>query len=126
MERPTPEAHAARTSFAPFDPVRTGSYGRRVSLPFAFEHTYARLPEHFFAQVHPTPVARPSLLALNTELAEALGLDCEALASAEGVEILAGNRIPTGAEPIALAYAGHLGTSYIGTLEHGRLRAAAR
>jgi uncharacterized protein YdiU (UPF0061 family) len=89
-------------------------------MPFAFEHTYARLPEHFFAQVRPTPVARPSLLALNTELAEQLGLGRDALASADGVEVLAGNRIPAGAEPIALAYAGHQFGGFVPQLGDGR------
>jgi uncharacterized protein YdiU (UPF0061 family) len=36
-----------------------------------------------------------------------LGLDPDWLASPEGVEVLAGKRVPNGAEPIALAYAGH-------------------
>jgi len=89
-------------------------------MSFAFEHTYARLPEHFFAQVRPTPVTRPSLLAVNTELARALGLDSDALASPEGVEILAGNRIPADAEPIALAYAGHQFGGFVPQLGDGR------
>jgi serine/tyrosine/threonine adenylyltransferase len=43
-----------------------------MRLPF--ENTYAQLPARFFVQVHPTAVARPSLLALNTELATRLEL----------------------------------------------------
>lgn len=89
-----------------------------MHLPF--EHTYAQLPDHFFAQVHPTPVARPSLLALNTELAARLGLDPAALASPAGVELLAGNRIPEGVEPIALAYAGHQFGGFVPQLGDGR------
>ena len=89
-------------------------------MTFAFEHTYARLPDHFFAQVHPTPVARPSLLAINTELAVQLGLRPEDLASPLGVEMLAGNRIPEGAEPIALAYAGHQFGGFVPQLGDGR------
>jgi uncharacterized protein YdiU (UPF0061 family) len=46
-------------------------------------------------------------IALNRELALQLGLDPDALATPEGVEILSGKRIPDGAEPIAMAYAGH-------------------
>jgi serine/tyrosine/threonine adenylyltransferase len=89
-----------------------------MHLPF--EHTYAQLPDHFYAQVHPTPVARPSLLALNTELAARLGLDPAALASPAGVEMLAGNRIPANAEPIALAYAGHQFGGFVPQLGDGR------
>src|ERR1017187_3570162 len=74
---------------------------------FGFDNTYARLPEHFFARLDPTPVAAPRLVKLNVELAQELGLDADALASDSGVEILAGTRGAEGAKPIALAYAGH-------------------
>ncbi|MEA2258246.1 MAG: serine/tyrosine/threonine adenylyltransferase, partial [Acidobacteriaceae bacterium] len=74
---------------------------------FGFENTYARLPEHFYARVNPTPVATPRLVKVNVELARDLGLDPDALASAEGVAILAGNLVAVGSEPIAMAYAGH-------------------
>ena len=74
---------------------------------FGFVNTYARLPERFYARVDPTPVAAPRLVKLNVELARYLGLDPAALTSPEGVEILAGNRVAEGAEPLALAYAGH-------------------
>ncbi|MCC2113559.1 MAG: YdiU family protein, partial [Hyphomicrobiales bacterium] len=75
------------------------------TLPF--DNSYARLPERFYARLPPTPVAAPRLIRLNSGLAETLGLDAEFLSSPHGVEILAGNRIPDGAEPIAMAYAGH-------------------
>ena len=76
-------------------------------VDFHFENTYARLPERFYARVAPTPVPSPRLLKLNLPLAEFLGLDPDQLASPEGVEILAGNRIAAGSEPLAEAYAGH-------------------
>src|SRR5579864_7997245 len=86
--------------------------GRRAYLDgmtvhFPFENTYAALPDGFFARVAPTPVAAPRLVKLNRPLAIRLGLDPDRLASPEGAEILAGKRVPDGAEPIAMAYAGH-------------------
>src|ERR1700722_3326210 len=77
------------------------------SVRFSFDNTYARLPEHFYARLDPTPVAAPKLVKLNVKLALKLGLDPDALASARGVEILAGKRVAVGAEPLAMAYAGH-------------------
>src|SRR5574339_166909 len=74
---------------------------------FPFDNSYARLPERFYARLPPTPVAAPSLIRINEALARELGLDPAFLASAEGVEVLAGNRIAPGSEPIATAYAGH-------------------
>src|ERR1700728_2054722 len=74
---------------------------------FAFDNTYARLPDHFYARLDPTPVAAPRIVKVNAELARELGLDADALTSEQGVAVLAGNRVADGAEPIALAYAGH-------------------
>jgi uncharacterized protein YdiU (UPF0061 family) len=85
-----------------------------------FDNSYARLPDRFFARVAPEPVAAPRLLALNAALAAEMGLDPAALASPEGVAMLAGNRIPDGAEPIAQAYAGHQFGGFVPQLGDGR------
>ena len=91
-----------------------------ASAPFAFDNSYARLPERFFARLSPTAVARPQLVKLNTELARQLGLDPERLISPDGVEMLGGNRLPEGAEPIAMAYAGHQFGNWVPQLGDGR------
>lgn len=72
-----------------------------------FDNSYARLPDLFFSEQLPTPVRSPKLVAFNLPLAEALGLNAEQLQSEDGTAMLAGNRIPEGALPIAQAYAGH-------------------
>jgi len=72
-----------------------------------FEHTYATLPSLLHSRVAPTPVPDPEVVIVNVGLAAELGLDAEALGSAEGAAILAGNLVPEGAEPLAQAYAGH-------------------
>jgi uncharacterized protein YdiU (UPF0061 family) len=92
----------------------------RHSVRFGFENTYARLPEHFYARLDPTPVAAPHLIRLNVELARNLRLDPDALASERGVEILAGSRVAEGAEPLALAYAGHQFGYFVPQLGDGR------
>jgi uncharacterized protein YdiU (UPF0061 family) len=61
---------------------------------FAFDNSYARLPDRFFARLPPTPVTGPRLVRLNEKLAWHLRLDPGMLAAPEGVEILAGNRVP--------------------------------
>jgi serine/tyrosine/threonine adenylyltransferase len=70
---------------------------------FAFDNSYARLPDRFFARLRPAPVAAPRLVRLNTKLAWNLKLDPGKLAAPEGVEILAGNRVPKKGEPLAMA-----------------------
>ncbi len=92
----------------------------RDLVRFGFENTYARLPERFYARLDPTPVAAPRLVKVNVELALSLGLDPEALASVRGVEILAGNSVAEGAEPLALAYAGHQFGHFVPQLGDGR------
>lgn len=91
-----------------------------VATFLPFENSYARLPERFYARLAPTRVAAPRLLKLNEGLAQELGLDPAFLASPEGVEILAGNRVPTGAEPLAMAYAGHQFGGFSPQLGDGR------
>jgi uncharacterized protein YdiU (UPF0061 family) len=91
-----------------------------MTFHFPFDNSYARLPEHFFARVAPTPVSAPRLVRLNRELALQLRLDPDWLAGPEGVEILAGKRVPEGAEPLAMAYAGHQFGHFVPQLGDGR------
>jgi len=91
-----------------------------MTLQFPFEHTYAALPANFFARVAPTPVAAPRLIKLNRELAVQLGLDPDQLSTPEGAEILSGKRLPDGANPIAMAYAGHQFGHFVPQLGDGR------
>jgi uncharacterized protein YdiU (UPF0061 family) len=91
-----------------------------MTVHFPFQNTYAALPDGFFARVTPTPVVSPRLVKLNRPLAVRLGLDPEMLESPEGVEILAGKRVPNGADPIAMAYAGHQFGYFVPQLGDGR------
>jgi uncharacterized protein YdiU (UPF0061 family) len=90
------------------------------TVRFGFENSYARLPERFFARLEPTPVSAPRLVKVNENLARDLGLDPSALASEQGEEILAGNRIAVGSEPLSIAYAGHQFGSFVPQLGDGR------
>ena len=91
-----------------------------MSLSIAFDNSYARLPDRFFARLPPTPVRAPGLIRLNTDLAVQLGLDPDALAGGEGLAMLAGNHLPDGAEPLAQAYAGHQFGGFVPQLGDGR------
>ncbi len=100
--------------------IPAGRTGEFSPVCFHFANTYPELPEHFYARVSPVKVAAPRLIQINAELARLLGLDPEALASPAGVEMLAGNRIPAGADPLALAYAGHQFGHFVPQLGDGR------
>ncbi|MBO9129149.1 protein adenylyltransferase SelO [Bacillus sp. 165] len=80
---------------------------KAIEAGWNFDNSYARLPQSFFATLNPQPVCSPKLGIINDKLAFSLGLDIEALRSEAGVAVLAGNKIPKGALPLAQAYAGH-------------------
>lgn len=100
--------------------LAVGSEPDCADLDFGFDNSYARLPDRFYARVNPTAVAAPRVVKVNEELARTLGLDPERLASACGVEILAGNRVAKGSEPLAQAYAGHQFGHLVPQLGDGR------
>jgi serine/tyrosine/threonine adenylyltransferase len=91
-----------------------------VPARFSFDNSYRRLSDRFHARIPPTPVAEPGLVALNLPLAAELGLDLAAADRAELAQLLAGNRLPEGAEPIAMAYAGHQFGHFVPQLGDGR------
>jgi len=89
-------------------------------MKFAFDNTYARLPERFYARLAPTKVREPRLVKVNHALAQLLGLDPLQLDSADGAQILAGNVVPDEAASMALAYAGHQFGGFVPQLGDGR------
>lgn len=87
---------------------------------FVFDNSFARELSELYEPWQPAVVPAPRLLALNTELATALGLDADTLRSPAGVEMLVGNVVPEGASPLAQAYAGHQFGNYSPRLGDGR------
>ncbi|MDQ0230076.1 protein adenylyltransferase SelO [Metabacillus malikii] len=79
----------------------------QAKIGWNFENSYTSLPQTFFKKQLPTEVQSPTTIILNKELAESLGLNTEELDTELGVQQLAGNTIPSGAAPLAQAYAGH-------------------
>jgi uncharacterized protein YdiU (UPF0061 family) len=73
----------------------------------SFDNQYVTLGKTFYTKTSPSPVAEPTLVKFNAELADALGLPAAGLDSTDGAAIFSGNRIPDGAEPLAMVYAGH-------------------
>jgi uncharacterized protein YdiU (UPF0061 family) len=90
-----------------------------VTVP-AFDNSYARLPERFYARVDPLRPPAPSLIALNRGLASELGFEPDWLTSQEGLDFLTGRALAPGSEPIATAYAGHQFGHFAPQLGDGR------
>ena len=89
-------------------------------LGMALQSSYASELVGLHAPWNPTPAPAPRLLALNTELAAELGLDAQALAGADGLAVLSGQALPSGAQPVAQAYAGHQFGGFSPQLGDGR------
>ena len=87
---------------------------------FSFDNSFARGLEGMSVPWQPATVPAPRWLRLNRGLADELGLDAEALASDEGLAVLAGNQVPEGAQPVAQAYAGHQFGGFSPQLGDGR------
>ncbi|HHH43980.1 MAG TPA: YdiU family protein [Gammaproteobacteria bacterium] len=75
-------------------------------MQFPFDNRYASLDETFFERIRPTPVRKPELIAFNDALAGELGISASD-AAASAAAVFSGNTLPEGAEPLAMAYAGH-------------------
>ena len=72
-----------------------------------FGDQYAQLPPQLYVKQDATPVAAPSWIKLNADLAEALQFDMDFLSGDEGLAIFAGNQTAIDTSPLAMAYAGH-------------------
>ncbi|MCB0183395.1 MAG: YdiU family protein, partial [Caldilineaceae bacterium] len=89
-------------------------------IKFDFDNSYARELEGFYVPWEGAKVPAPTIIKLNEPLAEELQLIPAELKSAEGAAILAGATAPTGATPLAQAYAGHQFGGFSPQLGDGR------
>jgi uncharacterized protein YdiU (UPF0061 family) len=87
---------------------------------FRFDNSYARDLPGFYVAQQPATVRAPQLLFLQRTLAGELGLDVAALTDALAAEVFSGNTVPSGAEPLAQAYAGHQFGGFSPQLGDGR------
>ncbi len=89
-------------------------------LNIPFNNRYLSLGEAFYQKITPTPVRNPSLIRFNHELAETMGIDTAKLDATELAMVFSGNELPQGAEPLAMAYAGHQFGNFVPQLGDGR------
>jgi uncharacterized protein YdiU (UPF0061 family) len=79
-----------------------------------FTQSYRQLPSAFYRDQPLQPVAAPQLLLFNEQLAAQLG--ATGLTAAH----LSGSELPAGAQPLAMAYAGHQFAHFVPLLGDGR------
>ena len=99
---------------------RLGEVSVAPDITVALQTRFVRdLPEMGVRwQAEPFPELQ--LLALNQQLAGELGLDADWLGGPDGLRFLVGALLPSGAEPVAQAYAGHQFGGYVPRLGDGR------
>ncbi len=88
-------------------------------MKIPFDNSYTRLPDDFYTKTSPTPVENPQLIAFNQSLADELGLEVDPQEH-DLAAVFSGNEIPDGAQPIAMAYAGHQFGGFSHQLGDGR------
>jgi uncharacterized protein YdiU (UPF0061 family) len=95
-----------------------------VSVPdvtsLALDDRFARQLPEMAVRWRAEEAPDPRLLVLNERLAAELGLDADWLRTPEGVRLLVGNSVPSGATPVAQAYSGHQFGGYAPRLGDGR------
>lgn len=74
----------------------------------------------FFERVAPEPLSAPYLVSFNAAAAPLLDLEPTAGSDPAFVDAVAGRRVPAGADPVALRYAGHQFGVYVPQLGDGR------
>ena len=72
-----------------------------------FRNSYFDLGRGFYQSIRPAPVSSPGLIVFNQSLSDELGLSGTILGAPASVSVFAGNEIPEGAQPLAMAYSGH-------------------
>lgn len=85
-----------------------------------FDNRYARLPPAFYRRLEPTPLTAPYLVSVCDDAAALLDLDAAEIRSERFLNLLAGNLVPHGAEPLAMNYAGHQFGTFVPQLGDGR------
>jgi uncharacterized protein YdiU (UPF0061 family) len=88
--------------------------------PNPFKNSYFDLGPHFYQSITPTPVHNPDLIIYNESLSKELGLAETVLGPPVDPQLFAGNQVPDGAQPLAMAYSGHQFGQFNPNLGDGR------
>jgi serine/tyrosine/threonine adenylyltransferase len=93
----------------------------RTLEQLAFDNSYARLSESFYAKLNPTPFsAPPYLVHANPAAAELIDLDPAQFSRSEFAGLFGGSLLAPGMDPLAMLYSGHQFGIYVPQLGDGR------
>ena len=80
----------------------------------------SKLPEQFYRRVNPQALTNPYLVAFSPAVADLLDIDPALFQQQQLIDLLSGNAVAPGSEPIAMLYAGHQFGQYVPQLGGGR------
>lgn len=78
-----------------------------TNIKFNFNNSYVTLPEILYTYTDPIKVSNPKIVIVNKDLMLELGLNDSDMGDNELANLLSGNVMPEGSDPVAMAYAGH-------------------
>lgn len=81
---------------------------------------YLDLDPIFYHEVHPTPLKNPTLVSINNDALNLLGLNPDKIDSKELESLLNGTTLLEGSRPFAMCYSGHQFGYYVPRLGDGR------
>ncbi|WP_229409015.1 protein adenylyltransferase SelO [Massilia yuzhufengensis] len=87
-------------------------------LPFT--NSFAELPPALYTRLMPTPLPAPYFIAASAPAAALVGLDPQALAQEDFVEVFTGNKVAVRSQPLSAVYSGHQFGVWAGQLGDGR------
>jgi len=85
-----------------------------------WSNSFAALGPDFHSPMRLQPLAAPYLVGHSTQAARLLGLASDALQSPAWLDVLVGNQVPDGAQPLSSVYSGHQFGVWAGQLGDGR------
>ena len=89
-------------------------------MKISFDNQYVTLGDEFFKKCEPIAVANPALIKFNEVLAGDLGIEFVSANESDIAAIFSGNTLAKGANPVAMAYAGHQFGHFVPQLGDGR------
>ena len=89
-------------------------------MDIAFDNSFYSAMEGFYAPAEAAVPSAPQLLIFNHALADILGLDVAGASNSDLARLFSGQALPGGANPVALAYAGHQFGHFSSQLGDGR------
>jgi uncharacterized protein YdiU (UPF0061 family) len=91
-----------------------------LDLGWTWRNRFAGLGQEFHTSLPPQPLPDPYWVGRSGAVAREIGLDPQHLESAQLLQALSGNLVPSGSEPVASVYSGHQFGVWAGQLGDGR------